>query len=307
MSATRRAEPRRAALPDPEGLPAARRADAGADAQGRRRRRRGAGARRHASWRSRSGSASRSWSRRRAAARSACACSRTSASAVTYTSDFSPAGARALRARDASSWRSWPSPIRRGDLPAREEMAREVPDLDLWDDGGAVARRRRGRSGARAPARRRRCKLDTRVTNSEGAVFGRTRRRVGVRDLGRVLGLGYAARTCRSSSSRSATTPTARSATASTGPPSRFAAALERPGGGRPRGGAPHGRQARLAQDRRPARCRWSSSPRPARGLLGAARRRDLGRRGLAQVELPRRPRGDAGRLAAGRRSSTIR
>ena len=74
------------------------------------------------------------------------------------------------------------------------------------------------RSGARAPARRRRWPSDKRVTNSEGAMFGRTDRRVGVRHLGRVFGLAFGARTFRSRSSRSATTPTARSATARTGP-----------------------------------------------------------------------------------------
>ena len=31
--------------------------------------------------------------------------------AVTYTSDFSPAGLRAAGPRDASSWPRWPSPI----------------------------------------------------------------------------------------------------------------------------------------------------------------------------------------------------
>jgi PmbA protein len=64
-----------------------------------------------------------------------------------------------------------PDPL--GDLPAREEMARQVPELDLWDesvlslDVAEGIRRARAAEGAAL-------KLDKRVTNSDGAVFGRT-------------------------------------------------------------------------------------------------------------------------------------
>src|SRR2546421_367698 len=57
--------------------------------------------------------------------------------------------------------------------PAREEMAREFADLDLWDErvlsldvADGIRRARAGEAAAR--------KLDSRVTNSDGAVFGRT-------------------------------------------------------------------------------------------------------------------------------------
>jgi PmbA protein len=58
-------------------------------------------------------------------------------------------------------------------LPASDEMAKQVEDLDLWDEGvlsldvaEAIRRARVGEAAA--------LKLDARVTNSEGAVFGRT-------------------------------------------------------------------------------------------------------------------------------------
>jgi PmbA protein len=58
------------------------------------------------------------------------------------------------------------------DLPVASELAREIPDLDLWDDAvlglnvaESIVRARVGEAAA--------LKLDKRVTNSDGAVFGR--------------------------------------------------------------------------------------------------------------------------------------
>jgi PmbA protein len=90
--------------------------------------------------------------------------------AVTYTSDFAPAAMERL-ARETVELAALAEPDATGDLPAREEMAREVPDLDLWDDavlGLDVAEGIRRARAAEAAA----MKSDARVTNSEGAVFG---------------------------------------------------------------------------------------------------------------------------------------
>src|SRR5882672_10865046 len=54
--------------------------------------------------------------------------------AVTYTSDFSPAAMERV-ARETVELAALAEPDPTGDLPAAEEMAREVPDLDLWDEG----------------------------------------------------------------------------------------------------------------------------------------------------------------------------
>jgi PmbA protein len=90
--------------------------------------------------------------------------------AVTYTSDFTPS-AMARFARESVELAALAEPDPTGDLPAREEMAREVPDLDLWDDAvvaldvaEAIRRARAAESAA--------LKFDPRITNSEGAVFG---------------------------------------------------------------------------------------------------------------------------------------
>jgi PmbA protein len=92
--------------------------------------------------------------------------------AVTYTSDFTPE-AMARFARETVELAALAEPDPLGDLPAHEEMARDVPDLDLWDEtvpGLDVAEGiRRARAGEAAAM-----KLDKRVTNSDGAIFGRT-------------------------------------------------------------------------------------------------------------------------------------
>ncbi|HXI56227.1 MAG TPA: metallopeptidase TldD-related protein [Polyangia bacterium] len=92
--------------------------------------------------------------------------------AVTYTSDFSPAAMERF-ARESVELAALAEPDPTGDLPAPGEMARELPDLDLWDEsvlGIEVAEAiRRAKVGEAAAL-----KFDRRVTNSEGAVFGRT-------------------------------------------------------------------------------------------------------------------------------------
>jgi PmbA protein len=92
-------------------------------------------------------------------------------SAVTYTSDLSAGGLERL-ARESVELAALAEPDPAGALPARELMAREVPELDLWDEDvsgvsvrEAMARALRGESAA--------LKSDKRVTNSEGAIFSR--------------------------------------------------------------------------------------------------------------------------------------
>ncbi len=92
--------------------------------------------------------------------------------AVTYTSDFTEA-ALGKFARDTVELAQLAEPEPLADLPAAAELAREIPELDLWDDAvldmgvaDAIARARLGESAA--------LKSDKRVTNSDGAVFGRT-------------------------------------------------------------------------------------------------------------------------------------
>ena len=122
-------------------------------------------------------------------------------------------GAGALRARDASSWRRSPSPIRLRRCRRARRWRASVPDLDLWDEAvlsldvaEADPARKRGRGGG-AGARQARHQLRGRDVRAHGRARRRSRRRPGSR-------AAIAARTSRSSSSRSATTPTARSATA---------------------------------------------------------------------------------------------
>jgi len=92
--------------------------------------------------------------------------------AITYTSDFSD-DALAKLARDTVELAQLAEPDPLGDLPPPEEMAREVPELGLWDDAildidvaEAIRRARLGEDAA--------LKFDRRVTNSDGAVFART-------------------------------------------------------------------------------------------------------------------------------------
>ena len=92
--------------------------------------------------------------------------------AVTYTSDFSEAALEKL-ARDSVELAQLAEPEPLADLPTPQDMAREIPSLDLWDDavsGFDVAEAIRWSRVGEAAA----MKFDKRVTNSEGGVFGRT-------------------------------------------------------------------------------------------------------------------------------------
>ena len=88
--------------------------------------------------------------------------------AVAYTSDFAPAAMRQF-ARESVDMCGMAEPDPFADLPERHEMAREVLDLDLWDESAssldaaqALGLARRGEQAA--------LQFDRRVTNSEGAV-----------------------------------------------------------------------------------------------------------------------------------------
>ena len=91
--------------------------------------------------------------------------------AVTYSSDFAPASMRQF-AHESVELCELAEPDPLADLPARHEMAREVPDLDLWDETApsfdAAHALRLARQGEQAALQ-----CDRRVTNSEGAVMAR--------------------------------------------------------------------------------------------------------------------------------------
>jgi len=92
--------------------------------------------------------------------------------AVTYTSDFSPAAMERF-ARETVELAALAEPDELADLPRADEMAREVPELDLWDDavlGLDVAEGMRRARLAESAAR----SASARVTNSDGAIFGRS-------------------------------------------------------------------------------------------------------------------------------------
>lgn len=91
--------------------------------------------------------------------------------AVTYTSDFTAEGLQRL-ARETVELAALAEPDPLAVLPDAELIAREVPDLDLWDDEiprltveDALDWSRRGERAAQA--------FDARITNSEGASFSR--------------------------------------------------------------------------------------------------------------------------------------
>ena len=88
-------------------------------------------------------------------------------SAVSYTSDFAPIAMRQF-ARETVELCGLAEPDPLADLPERHEMAREIPDLDLWDEAALsldVAQALRlAKQGEQAALR-----ADHRVTNSEGA------------------------------------------------------------------------------------------------------------------------------------------
>ena len=175
-----------------------------------------------------------------------------------------------------------------------------MPELDLWDEAvlsldvaEGIRRARAGEAAALA--------FDKRVTNSEGAVFGRT---VGASAFATSAGFSGSVRGTHVSFAVEPLCDDAdgkkRNGSYWTASPLRDAA--RDAGGGRARGGAPHGRQAGRAQD--PDR-RGAGDLLAGRGARAAraARGRDVGRRGLAAQQLPGRPRGDG---RSRRRSSTI-
>lgn len=93
-------------------------------------------------------------------------------SALTYTSDPTPPGLAAL-VEDALELAGLSEPDPFSDPPEAALLAREVPDLDLYDAaleevGAKLATERALRAEAAARA------FDPRVTNSEGATFSRT-------------------------------------------------------------------------------------------------------------------------------------
>jgi len=92
-------------------------------------------------------------------------------SAVTYTSDFDGKAMRGFAEESVALSRlAEPEPL--AVLPSREEMAREIPDLDLWDESvlsiDVAEAMRWTKAGEQAALN-----FDPRVTNSEGASFGR--------------------------------------------------------------------------------------------------------------------------------------
>jgi PmbA protein len=91
--------------------------------------------------------------------------------AVTYTSDFAPAAMERF-ARETVELAALAEPDELADLPSRDDMAREVPELDLWDEAALSLDVAEGIRRARAAEDAAR-KLDARVTNSDGATFGR--------------------------------------------------------------------------------------------------------------------------------------
>jgi PmbA protein len=108
--------------------------------------------------------------------------------AVTYTSDFAPAALEAF-VRDTVALARLAEPDELNTLPADDELARELPDLALYDEethrldaGWALERARRGEDAAR--------KADPRVTNSEGATFSRSNGAVAFATSGGFVG-GY--------------------------------------------------------------------------------------------------------------------
>jgi PmbA protein len=91
--------------------------------------------------------------------------------ATTYTSDFAPAAMHSFAEESVALCRlAEPDPM--AALPDREEMARSLPELDLWDDSvldldvtTAIAWATSGEAAA--------LRLDRRVTNSDGASMSR--------------------------------------------------------------------------------------------------------------------------------------
>ena len=184
-------------------------------------------------------------------------------------------------------------------------MAREVPELDLWDDAVLsvdVAEAIRRARAAEAAAR----KLDKRITNSDGAVFGRS---VGASAFATSAGFSGSNRGTHVSLSRGADLRRRGRQEAQRRLLDRRRASSARCSTPRRSGVEAARRTLAKLGSRKIATCEVPVvfSPEAARGLLGQFAGRDVGRRGLAQEHLSRGARGDAGRVGAVSRSSTIR
>ena len=218
-------------------------------------------------------------------------------SAVTYTSDLSPAGLERL-ARESVELAGLSEPDPEAALPAREEMARELADLDLWDEAtlamDVAEGIRRARLGEAAAM-----KLDKRITNSDGAVFGRT---IGASAFATSAGFSGSVRgTLRDLLGRAARRrrrwQEAQRIVLERQP---LCGGARGSGGRRARGGAAHGGQAggaQVADRRRAGRILARGWPRSPRSI----RRRHVGRRRLAEEHLSRDAGGDRRRVASGR------
>ena len=210
---------------------------------------------------------------------------------------------------DASRSRELAEPDEYALPPDPALLAKHDPRARSLRPGASPRSTRRGRCARRRPARRRRARHDTRVTNSEGATWSRVLGATAFATSGGFVG-GY-----RGSYASLVVEPLCDDTTDPENPKKRngywwTGVAVPRRArgrrGGRHRGRAPHARDARLAQGRDagvPDRVR-------SRGRA-LDRRHDLLRRErlvvLAQVELPRRQGRAGDRVASSSRSSTIR
>ena len=182
--------------------------------------------------------------------------------AVTYTSDFSLAAMRSFAEESVALSRlAEPDPL--AALPDRQEMARAIPELDLWDESvlsiDVAEAMRWTKAGEKAALG-----SDARVTNSEGASSeGVSEPRPSPRRRGSPVRTAGATRP--SSSSPSVTTRVmvlARSAMATTTHRRAFSTDCKRPkrSASRPRGGPwPSWVRARWP----PVRCRRYSRRKP--------------------------------------------
>ena len=216
--------------------------------------------------------------------------------AVTYTSDFAPAAMRQF-ARESVELCELAEPDPLADLPEPHEMAREVPDLDLWDETApsldAAQALRLARQGEQAALH-----LDRRVTNSEGGICSRVMGATAVCQLSRFLG-----RLSRHQPVAGGRAGVRRRRRQEAQRPllDGFAFHLGVAGsrGGRIGGGAAHLGQVGIAQD-----CHLSGAgrvrARSGARSPGAAGGCDFGRSRVAQEQLPGRARGHGRRFAFG-------
>ena len=212
------------------------------------------------------------------------------------------AALEALRRRDGRARASSPSPTSSTSCRrSRASSPRRMPDLDLYDDRGRRGRRRVGARRSASAARRRRARsTPTRHQLRGRDLVARARRDARSRPPA-ASSAAIAAATRRSSSSRCATTDrsgTRRSATATGGPPS-----LPRTSSRSPRRSASRRRAARSPRSARERsttqECAIVFDPEVARAIVGTLFSVANGGAVLAQVELPRRQGGHAGRVAA--------